>query len=119
MEYRSPRSEEAAPVSGHCSECGWDLCQCEAAAKRMRKRARVDANQREIREALESVGWKVKSTASLGDGFPDLICARGHDVRLVEVKQLKGKLTEDQQKFIVRDGWPVKILYSVEDALNL
>ena len=85
----------------------------------LRRRGRVDANQAEIVEALRAGGWKVQSTANVGGGFPDLICARGHDVRLVEVKQPKGTLTPDQQRFIVRDGWPVTIVRSIDDALSL
>lgn len=85
----------------------------------MRKRARVDTNQREIVEALRAVGWKVTSAASLGGGFPDLVIARGHDVKLVEVKHAKGTLTADQQRFIVREGWPVTIVRSIDEALSL
>lgn len=85
----------------------------------MRKHGRLDTNHREIAAALTAVGWKVKSTAALGDGFPDLICARGHEIRLVEVKSGKGKLTQDQIKFHVVDGWPVSIIRSVEEALDL
>lgn len=85
----------------------------------MRRRGRVDTNQAEIVEALRSVGWRVQSTADIGRGFPDLVIARGYDVRLVEVKQPKGRLTADQVKFIIRDGWPVIVLRSVDDALGL
>ena len=85
----------------------------------MRRRARTDANQSAIVEALRAVGWKVQSTATIGGGFPDLVVSRGHDVRLVEVKQARGTLTADQQAFIVRDGWPVTIVRSVDEALSL
>jgi len=85
----------------------------------MRRAAKIDANQHEIVQALKQVGWKVKSAASLGRGFPDLVIARGHSVQLVEVKRLKGSLTADQQRFIIRDGWPVRIIRTVEEALEL
>lgn len=85
----------------------------------MRRRGRTDANQAAIVEALRQVGWKVQSTASLGGGFPDLVIARGYDVRLVEVKAPKGRLTEDQQRFHQEQGWPVSVVRSVDDALNL
>jgi len=85
----------------------------------MRRRAKIDGNQTLIVEALRSVGWRVQSTAQIGKGFPDLVISRGHDVRLVEVKQLKGKLTDDQRRFMVQDGWPVLVIRSVEDALSL
>lgn len=85
----------------------------------MRRRGKVDGNQKEIVEALRAVGWRVLSLADIGKGCPDLLIARGYDVRLVEVKQPKGKLTVDQQAFIVRDGWPVSIVRTVEEALSL
>ena len=100
----------------------WDMDALQLQAARhidMRKRAKIDGNQAEIVEALRTVGFKVLSLAPMGNGCPDLLVCRGYDLRLVEVKSDKGKLTEDQERFIVRDGWPVSIIRSVEDALNL
>jgi Holliday junction resolvase len=85
----------------------------------MRRFGRIDQNQRDIVEALRSAGWKVQSAANIGGGFPDLVIARGHDVRLAEVKSEKGTLTADQVRFMVQDGWPVVILRSIDDALAL
>ena len=76
-------------------------------------------NQAAIVEALRSVGWKVVSLSNNGGGLPDLLIARGYELRLIEVKQPKGKLTEDQERFIYRDQWPVTILRTVEEALAL
>jgi len=79
-----------------------------------RRAAKIDANQPEIVEALLDNGYRVRSMASAGDGFPDLVV--GHDdwsfVRLVEVKNGKrGRLTGDQIKFM-DEGWPVDVVRS-------
>ena len=83
-----------------------------------RRAAKIDENQPEIVEEFERLGCAVKSTAAMGDGFPDLIVwARGN--RMVECKGKRGKLTTDQVKFfrewpgpvhIVRNGLEVKAL---------
>lgn len=85
----------------------------------MRQRAKVDANQAAIVEALRSVGWRVASLASHGRGMPDLLIQRGYDTKLIEVKSDKGKLTADQVRFIDQEGWHVQIVRTVEEALSL
>ena len=83
------------------------------------RRARVDQNHGEVVEALRAAGAVVTSTASIGNGFPDLIAAKGERVWMIEVKGPKGKLTPDQVKFI--EGWPgvVHIIRSKDEALTL
>lgn len=70
----------------------------------MRKKARTDANQAEIVQALRRVGALVHVTAQLGGGFPDLIVAHRGRMYLFEVKDGRKpasaqKLTEDEEKF--------------------
>lgn len=81
--------------------------------------AKIDANQPEIVAALRKAGVSVQSTASLGNGFPDLVAAKGSMTWMIEVKGPKGTLTPDQIKFI--DGWrgTVHIVRTVDDALKL
>lgn len=85
----------------------------------MRRAAKVDANHGEVVEALRAAGAVVASTASIGNGFPDLIAAKGKRVWMIEVKGPKGKLTPDQVKFI--GEWPgvVHIIRSKDEALTL
>lgn len=85
----------------------------------MRRSAKVDANHGEVVEALRAAGAVVASTASIGNGFPDLIAAKGERLWMIEVKGPKGKLTPDQLRFI--ELWPgvVHIVRSKEDALTL
>ena len=79
--------------------------------------ARTDANQAAIVSALEAAGWAVFSTASVGRGFPDLVCHRRGAIRLVEVKTATGKLRPAQEKF--QDMFPVSVVRTIEDAVRL
>ncbi len=86
----------------------------------MRLAAKVDRNQAEIVDALRKCGISVRSTASLGHGFPDLIAANGDgQVWLIEVKGKKGKLTSDQVAFIESWRGDVHIARTVDDALRI
>jgi hypothetical protein len=83
----------------------------------MRRRAKVDSNQDEIVTAYRDAGWSVRSTAQLGEGFPDLVVAPPWDadyVFLVEVKRPKGKTREKQDAFAA--FFPVKIVRTVGDV---
>jgi len=81
--------------------------------------ARIDKNHNEIVDALRAVGVSVQSLASIGHGCPDLVAAKGSMTWMIEVKGAKGKLTDDQIKFI--DAWrgTVHIVRTVNDALQL
>ena len=81
--------------------------------------AKIDANQPEIVDALRKAGISVQSTASIGKGFPDLICAKGDQCWLMEVKTAKGKLTPDQERFLMEWKGTVWIVRSAEDALRI
>ena len=85
----------------------------------MHRRARTDENQLAIVDALRRCGWRVKSLAALGGGVPDLLVYRtGQPLRLLEVKGKGGVLTKAQEEFMA-DGWPVTIVRSVDDVLDL
>ncbi len=83
----------------------------------MRQAAKIDANHTAIADALRRCGWQVLSLAALGRGAPDLLVTRRGVWHLVEVKQPKGKLTEPQTRF--HTVWPVTIVRSVDEALEL
>lgn len=84
-----------------------------------RRDAKIDANQPDIVEAFQDEGCAVKSTAGIGDGFPDLVVWDGKSHHLVEVKQKGGKLTRHQVAFM--DMWPgpVHIVRSKIEVLAL
>lgn len=85
----------------------------------VRRAAKVDANQGEVVEALRSVGVSVQSLATIGQGCPDIVAAKGPDTWLIEIKGAKGKLTPDQVQWI--HGWRgvVHIVRGADDALEL
>lgn len=85
----------------------------------MRHHGKIDLNQPAIVEALRKVGVSVVSLASIGQGCPDLLAAKGDRAWLIEVKGPKGKLTEDQQRFILNWSGTVHMVRSVDDALRL
>lgn len=73
-------------------------------------RARRDANEPQVIEALEACGWTVYTIAQRGR--PDLLCKRGRVWQPIEVKTPKGKLRETQQ-------WEdVPVLRSADDVLE-
>ena len=91
---------------------------------------RVDGTHAAIVKALRKVGCQVKDCSRVGQGFPDLVVraplyyygmaternARVVRILLMEVKRPKGKLTPDQETFIV--AWPETVIVrSVSEAL--
>jgi Holliday junction resolvase len=63
----------------------------------MRRRGKVDDNQRAIVEALRKCGASVQSLAAVGHGVPDLLVGWAGRTWLVEVKHAKrGTLTPEQ-----------------------
>ena len=81
--------------------------------------AKIDENQPEIVAALRKAGISVFSAASLGKGFPDLVCALGEKVWLIEVKGPKGKPTKPQLEFMASWRGVVHIARTPEDALQI
>lgn len=85
----------------------------------MRRAAKIDEVQPSIVEALRKVGASVVSLASIGQGCPDLLACKGDKLWLIECKGPKGKLTPDQQRFILDWNGPVHIIRSADEALRL
>lgn len=83
----------------------------------MRYAARTDANQREMIQALERLGWTVKDTSRY-PGFCDAIAHRAGALRLLEFKVKGGKLTPAQVEFQA-SGFPVVVIRTVEDCAAL
>jgi Holliday junction resolvase len=92
-----------------------------------RRGRRVDGNQASIVEALRASGWHVSDTSNAGDGFPDLVVAKGGRVLLLEVKDgtqraSARKLSEREIKVhaaFAAKGVTVAVIESVEDACRL
>ena len=64
----------------------------------MRRKAKVDTNQKEITKKLRSLGFSVALTHHVGKGFPDLIIGFCGVNVMIELKSTpKSKLTEDEK----------------------
>ena len=81
---------------------------------------RTDANSRELVAALRKLGVTVidmQKAAQHVPGFPDLLCIYAGDMHLVELKTLKGVLTDDQMKFHLEwNGPPIYTLRTLIDV---
>ena len=67
-------------------------------------RRRVDANHKEVVDALRKAGYSVQSLAAIGHGCPDLLVARGGATFLVEVKDW-GKSPSQRKLTTVEAAW--------------
>jgi len=63
--------------------------------------AKRDANEAQLVDALQRLGWSVLKVSE--PGAPDLVCGRGAALVLVEVKGDKGQLRASQRRF--RERW--------------
>lgn len=93
----------------------------------MRRAAKIDANHREVADALARCGAWVIDCSAVGQGFPDLLVSHRGKLMLVEVKDgakspSRRKLTPAQVDFHAlakATGTPVHIVESVEQAIAL
>jgi hypothetical protein len=91
----------------------------------MRRRPRIDGNHVAVVEAFRRCGASVFSTASMGDGFPDLVCGFRGVTHLVEVKDgslspSRRRLTDDESLWHATwGGEPVEIVGSPAQAAEL
>lgn len=91
-----------------------------------RRAARRDSNHADIVRDLRRVlgAYAVADTASMGDGFPDIVVGDARRNWLFEIKDgakapSKRKLTPDETEF--HDTWPgqIDIIQSADDALRI
>ena len=91
----------------------------------MRRRARTDANQQAVIDALRQVGASVQSLAEIGNGCPDLLVGYNGHTFLLEIKDgtkpaSEIKLTKHQIDWHGRwTGGSLGIVYGPEAALKI
>jgi Holliday junction resolvase len=90
----------------------------------MRRAARTDENQVEIVQAFRRMGYSVKPTHQVGDGFPDIVIGKNNMNTLIEIKDGKKppsarKLTPDEVEFHKKWRGRVEIIESIDDAIKL
>lgn len=80
-------------------------------------RGRTDQNHSEIKRLFEAHGLHTHSTATLGNGFPDMIIGWRDRVALIEVKHGKKALTEAEITF--HAIWPVFVCRDEQDVTEI
>lgn len=91
----------------------------------MRRNARVDANQKDIVDALYSVpGVSVQHLHAQGMGCPDILVGWRNKNYLFEIKDPAKKpsareLTKMQERWHFQWSGQVAVIHSVEDALEI
>lgn len=87
--------------------------------------AKVDANHKEVVDALKTIGASIIDASRLGKGMPDLIVGFRGQTILIEVKNPKTQygrkgLNENQRKWAESwRGGPLAIVDGVEAALRM
>lgn len=84
----------------------------------VRHARRVDANQKEIVQALRDAGCTVEVLSDVGRGVPDLLVGLRCRNFLLEVKVPGEDLTEDQVKWHGKWRGLAKVVRSVEEAID-
>jgi Holliday junction resolvase len=90
----------------------------------MRKKARVDANQKEIVQELRKRGISVLHTHQLGKGAPDIIVGYMNSNYLIELKdgnksKSQQRLTKDELDFSLKWRGNYAVCNSLEQILLL
>ena len=88
----------------------------------MRRKARIDDNQKQIVTQLRAYGCSVFSTASIGKGFPDIVVGYRGKNYMFEIKdgaksKSRQKLTPDEQKFFETWRGQIAVIKNIYDAL--
>lgn len=80
---------------------------------------RTDKNQQIIIDTFIKLGYKVRDTSAIGQGFPGLIICRTGENILVECQTETAMLTTDQIKFISDWNSAVYICRDADDCVQL
>lgn len=90
----------------------------------MRKRGRVDSNQKQLVKELRGIGCSVAITSNLGSGFPDIVVGYRGVNYLLEIKDpnkppSQRKLTQDEIEF--QDKWKgqYSVIHTLEEFTQL
>lgn len=85
---------------------------------------RQDTNHAAIAEAFRRIGFCVRNTHMVGDGFPDLCIAKSGRTALVEIKDgtrppSQRRLTDAEISFI--ESWPglVFVVETIDHVLTI
>jgi hypothetical protein len=81
---------------------------------------KVDANQREIVQALRQAGWHVTDLSAVGGGVPDLLATQFGQAHLVEVKtgERKYYFTQPQLDYQVACKANIFVIRDIKDVIS-
>lgn len=82
----------------------------------MRRRARVDANQKQIVACLRAAGATVEHLHTVGAGVPDLLVGYMGRNYCLEIKGEGGELTPDQVAWFDRWDGQAAVVRTAEEA---
>ena len=85
----------------------------------MRRKSRVDTNQREIVDFARRHGATIAHLHTLGRGIPDLLIGYQGRNYLVEIKSEDGKLTTDEETFFNNWRGDAAVVTSKKDLIRL
>jgi len=85
----------------------------------MRRARRADAGQADIVKALRAAGCSVEVLSDVGRGVPDLLAGRAMVNYLLEVKEPRGTLTDDQMKWRLKWRGIAHTVESADEALRV
>ena len=88
----------------------------------MRARAKTDANHAAVVDALRRIGASVRSTASIGDGFPDIAVGYRGQNFLLEIKDgskvpSRRALTDEEKLFAFEWRGHYAVVTSADQAI--
>lgn len=90
-----------------------------------RRIGKVDLNQPRLVKQMRMIpGMVVRSTASVGDGFPDVVCGyRGRnymfEIKNPDLKPSERKLTPDELEFFEKWTGQVDVVETIEDVVTI
>lgn len=102
-------------------EAGKDRKYCDPCWEKIPKLSRgtprrLDANHTEIVDGLRFAGCEVLDLSSVGGGVPDIFVWANNQWHAIEIKTAKGKLNENQKRFISSACAPVHVVRSLLEA---
>lgn len=84
----------------------------------MRFAKKTDRSQSRIVLELRDQFIQCVLTSSLGNDFPDLLCANGGRWLLVEIKETDGAIDRGQMRFICESKGPVAVCVSSDEVVR-
>ena len=80
---------------------------------------KIDINQPQIVKDLRAAGASVQILSQIGKGCPDILVGYNEVNYLMEIKYLKGTLTDDQRVFHSQWNGKVHVVRTSQEAIRI